>query len=455
MNNPILYVSTNRRLPTARPMTPISFRDALFMGIAPDGGLFVPTHLPNFTPAELQNLQRRPYHEIAFHVLQPFLFDTFDEATLRALLADAYNFALPLESLDRQSWLLRLDHGPTASFKDFAARFMARAMHALKPRDMHLTILVATSGDTGSAVGEAFHGLDGIRVVIVYPADEVSAVQKHQLDAIGGNVSAVMLSGTFDDCQRLVKRAFLDPDLRNLQLTSANSINIGRILPQCVYYFHGHAHVAHADEQIVFSIPSGNFGNSFGCELARRMGLPVRRMIIAVNENDEFPRFLAGGAYQPISPSRNCPSNAMNVGNPSNLARYFDYYGGVIDKDGVVHVMPDRDAMRAHLFSVSISNAETLATMRAVYRDSAVILEPHGAVGVAALRAARAEHPHETAICLETAHPAKYADIIRQELAIDAPAHPALLALQQKTGRAHALPNDYQVFKEFLHAKKE
>jgi threonine synthase len=444
----ITYISTNASV--AVQTAPVSFREALFMGLAPDGGLFMPTTLPQFTPAELAALRGASYADVAFHVLRPFLCDALDDATLRGIMHDAYNFHVPIDNIAHDTWLLRLDQGPTASFKDFAARCMARVMQALKPAGNTLTILVATSGDTGSAVGEAFHGLAGIRVIILYPQCEVSPMQKQQLDCIGGNVQAVALDGTFDDCQALVKRAFLDPDLAALQLSSANSINIGRILPQSVYYFYAWLQVAHKHEPVLFSIPSGNFGNSFGCELARRMGLPVARIILAVNANDEFPRLLQTGNYQPVVPSRACLSNAMNVGNPSNLARYFALYGGVLDKAGTVVRMPDLAAMRANLFSVAISDDETLQTMRDVYHRDAVLLEPHTAVGVAALRRYYEQQPRRRAVCLATAHPAKYADLIRQELSVDAPYHPGLHAPAARTGAAVAMPNDYHAVKEFL-----
>ncbi len=449
MASGITYHSTNRTL-TSPPAAPVSFAEALFMGLAPDGGLFMPTALPQFSPADLEALRGASYADVALHILRPFLGDALDDATLRALTHAAYNFPVPVEQFDHHTWLLRLDQGPTASFKDFAARCMARVMQALKPA-AEITILVATSGDTGSAVGEAYRGLAGVRVVILYPAREVSPVQKRQLDCIGANVQALALDGTFDECQALVKRAFLDPALAPLHLTSANSINIGRILPQAIYYFYAWLQVARAQEPLLFSIPSGNFGNSFGCELARRMGLPVARMILAVNANDEFPRLLEHGAYQPVTPSRACLSNAMNVGNPSNLARYFDIYGGVLDKAGTVHRLPDLAAMRRNLFSVSISDAETLQTMRDVYRRDAILLEPHGAVGVAALHHYYLHNPKARAICLETAHPSKYADLIRQELAAEAPYHPSLHALEQRHGAARTIPNDYHSLQEHLH----
>ncbi len=303
----ITYKSTNRELPSGFREN-LSFREALFMGQAPDRGLFMPSNIPEMSPEEILALRGRPYAEAAFAVLKKFLADDISETALRDMTADAYDYEVPIERIDFFTYLLRLDRGPTASFKDFAARFMARAMKAMKVPRKKITVLVATSGDTGSAVGEAFRNLGGIRVYILFPEKEVSSVQKKQLVSIGKNVQAIAVDGKFDDCQRLVKEAFSDPELIPLRLTSANSINIGRILPQIAYYFFAYANVVEDLKPVVFSIPSGNFGNSLGCELARRMGLPVRKIVVAVNENDEFPDFLDVGKYNKVDPARRGPS---------------------------------------------------------------------------------------------------------------------------------------------------
>ena len=336
-----MYHSTNRSIASGGPSPSVTFRDALFMGLAPYGGLFMPDTIPVFSEEDLAKLRGKSYPEIAGAVLGKFLHADVDSSALDAIVGATFDFDVPIERLDERTSLMRLDRGPTASFKDFAARFMARMMSHLRPDDQDITVLVATSGDTGSAVGEAYRGLDGFRVVILYPEHEVSPGQKQQLESIGDNVRTASVDAKFDRCQELVKRAFTDPDLEGLNLTSANSINIGRLLPQIVYYAYAWLEVANDDESIVFSVPSGNFGNSLGCEFARRMGVPIERIIIAVNENDEFPVFLDTGGYKKIDPSRVCLSNAMNVGNPSNLARFFDLYGGVLTRDGVVESRPD------------------------------------------------------------------------------------------------------------------
>jgi len=328
----ILYYSTNMHLSPEQGITPfrayVTFPEALLMGQAPDEGLFMPLTIPRLAPEEIHALKGAPYPEAAMLVASAFLRDELPPATLRRVVEEAYNFPVPIEHVVERRYVLRLDQGPTASFKDFAARMMARLMSVLLPPGERLHVLVATSGDTGSAVGEAFRGVPGIDVTILYPQGEVSPRQKQQLDTIGGNVQAISIDGKFDDCQNLVKEAFADPALRPLRLTSANSINFGRIMPQIVYYLWAYAQVAEEGEEVVFSVPSGNFGNALGCEYARRMGLPVTKLVMPTNENDEFPRFLETGRYEKVSPSRACLSSAMNVGHPSNLARFFELYGG-------------------------------------------------------------------------------------------------------------------------------
>lgn len=416
------------------------------MGIAPDKGLFMPVEIPRFADGELSQLQSLSYPEVASAVLYKFLEDTFSEEELKDICNDAYDFKVPMEDLNGDH-LLRLDQGPTASFKDFAARFMARAMSRLRG-EREYAVLVATSGDTGSAIGEAYKDLDGFKVLILYPRDEVSTVQKHLLDTIGGNVYAYSVEGKFDDCQRIVKDAFLDGRMKPLNPTAANSINISRVLPQIVYYVYAYGRVATYPEPVVFSVPSGNFGSSLGCELARRMGLPVRKLLIATNENDEFPRYLRYGEYEPVVPSRKCISNAMNVGNPSNLARYFDLYGGTLDKDGVVHSQPDIDQMRENLYSISITDEQTIDTIKRWY-EKGVLLEPHGAVGVAALERYRDETGDSTkAICLETAHPGKFPEVIRQELGIEPEKSEHLRVREALEGESLEMPADQDIIIE-------
>ncbi|MDP6593411.1 MAG: threonine synthase [Candidatus Marinimicrobia bacterium] len=446
-NMTIPYHSTDRALSLG---DPVPFGDALFTGLAPDGGLFMPDQIPALSGEELLSLVGKPYAEVACSLLHKYLSTEIDGDDLERIVIDAYDFEIPIEQLDERTYLMRLDRGPTASFKDFGARFMARMMAHLRPGDREITVLVATSGDTGSAVGEAYRGLDGFRVFILYPREEVSTIQKQQLDSIGKNVQAVAVDGKFDDCQQLVKAAFTDSDLTNLNLTSANSINIGRLLPQIVYYVYAYVNTSNYPETVAFSVPSGNFGNSLGCELARRMGLPVGRIIIAVNENDEFPRFLQTGVYEKVDPSRACLSNAMNVGNPSNLARYFDLYGGILTKDGTVTRAPDISGMLECFFSTSVSDDATVALIKEVYAEHGVLVEPHGAVGLEALKRFRQQGNSATAICLETAHPGKFPSILEEALDIEIAPPESFRKFADRRSHADHLDNDYASFKDYL-----
>lgn len=448
----VLYYSTNRDVRAAG-FTGfrgnVTFREALFMGLAPDKGLFMPTRIPRLSGSDIFSLKGKPYQEVAYEVLKRFLPDEMADDELRSLTREAYDFEVPIEKIEGLTRLLKLDKGPTASFKDFAARAMARLMQRMKPQGKDITILVATSGDTGSAVGEAYHGMRGFSVYILYPRDEVSPMQEKQLDSIGDNVRALAIDGKFDDCQRLVKEAFADPELKKLNLTSANSVNIGRILPQIAYYFYSYANTPHDTRKVTFSIPSGNFGNSLGCELARRMGLPVKRIIIAVNDNDEFPRFLDTGVYEKLEPSRRCLSNAMNVGNPSNLARFFDLYGGTLDKEGTVHKKPDILEMKRNIYSVSISDRETVDTIRSMHERYDVIVDPHTAVGIAALIRTQRGGTGPS-ICVQTADPAKFPEIIRNELGMEPEVPDSLKRMEGRKGECDSLANDYNGFKSYL-----
>jgi threonine synthase len=456
MNQKILYYSTNQKLNTEKSQKPVSFQTALFQGLAEDEGLFMPAEIPIFAPDFLEKLRGKSYSEVAYAVLKLFLKDEIPDNQLLSICQSAYDFPIPIENLsssaEKNTYLARLDQGPTASFKDFAARFMARAMQYFKKPTEKLTILVATSGDTGGAVGEAFKGLAGTQVFILYPLQEVSPIQKKQLDTIGDNVQAIAIDGKFDDCQNFVKEAFSDPDFQALNLSSANSINIGRVLPQVVYYVYMYLQVADNQEEIVVCVPSGNLGNSLGCEIARRMGLPIQKLIIGTNANKAFPIFLQTADYQKISPSVNCISNAMNVGNPSNLARYFELYGGTVDKNGLVHQQPNWAAMQKYLAGYYISDDETRQTMRKYWQNQ-VLLEPHGAVGVKAYENFVAENPDYQAfkaIVVETAHPAKFTEMMQEILAITPTLPLALAAMLQRPEKVAYLENDYAIIKNFI-----
>jgi threonine synthase len=445
----ILFSSTNEQAP------PVNLREALLAGQAPDRGLYLPQAFPQLARDEIAAFAGLPYAAIATRVLAPYTAGILPPADLAALCADAYNFEVPLEpvrGLERVH-VMRLDRGPTASFKDFAARLMARLIgRFLREEGRPLTILTATSGDTGSAVAHAFHGVAGIRVIVLFPAAEVSARQRKLMTILRGNIRTLALDGKFDDCQALVKRAFADPALKHIPLSSANSINIGRLLPQSVYYFYAASRLAKPGEPVVFAVPSGNFGDMMGAVVARQMGLPVRRLVVPVNGNDAFPRFLATGRYEKIEPSRACLSNAMNVGHPSNLARLVALYGGRMDEAGVIHCGPDMAAMRRDLFSTSVSDEQTRATLKDAWAKHHLLLEPHGAVGWRGLLDYAATEPLNgaPAVVSETAHPAKFPDEIERILGLTPDVPPALAALDTRPEDYDRLETDYGVFRDYL-----
>lgn len=445
-----MYYSTNRSVPE------VDLAQALLTGQAGDRGLFMPRTLPRMSRELLARARDLPYPELAAAVLEPYSVGTFTRAALDEICADAYTYPVPLERVDGPRHVMRLDQGPTASFKDFAARFMGRALGRLtRERGRELLILTATSGDTGSAIAHAFLGVPGIRAVVLFPIHEVSDRQRRQMTTLGGNIATLALDSKFDDCQALVKQAFADPDLAGMNLTSANSINIGRLLPQSVYYIHAAARLADVagGEKVIFSVPSGNFGDLMGGLLALRSGLPVERFVVATNANDEVPNFLATGRYEKIVPSRKCISNAMNVGHPSNLARVVDLYGGHMDEQGRVLEAPDLEAMRRDLFGVSVGDEETRAAIVEAHRRHGALLEPHGAVGWAGLARFLERHPEQasrTAISLETAHPAKFPEEIQALVHLDPPLPPSLQGLDAKGESYEEMETDYRAFKEYL-----
>jgi threonine synthase len=444
------YYSTNRAVPE------VDLAEALLQGQAGDKGLFMPGPIPRFPQGFLARARDLSYPELAIEVLGLYTAGVFTPAALQELCRDAYDYEVPLERIDATRHVMRLDRGPTASFKDFAARFMGRALGRLvRERGRELLVLTATSGDTGSAIAHAFLGVPGIKVVVLFPIHEVSDRQRRQMTTLGGNVATLALDSKFDNCQALVKQAFSDPDLADLGLTSANSINIGRLLPQSVYYVYAASRLADAagGEKVIFSVPSGNFGDLMGGLLAFHMGLPVERFVVATNANDEVPRFLETGRYAKIDPSLKCISNAMNVGHPSNLARVVDLYGGQMDEVGNLRREPDLERMRRDLHGVSIDDAGTRAAIVEAHRAFGTILEPHGAVGWAGLSSFLETHPVSrgtTAISLETAHPAKFPEEIRALIGVDPPLPESLRGLDSGVEHHREMPTDYQAFKEIL-----
>ncbi|MBN2562418.1 MAG: threonine synthase [Phycisphaerae bacterium] len=450
MSEPIRYYSTNRNVPV------VGLAEALLQGQAGDRGLFMPDRFPSFSAEELTALAGKSYPQVAHAVLRRYTAGVIADAALKSLCEDAYDFEVPIERVSGQRHLIRLDRGPTASFKDFAARMMARWMGALMRSEANeLIILTATSGDTGSAVAHAYHGIERVRVVVLFPPSEVSERQRKQMTTIGGNVTTIGVDGKFDDCQAMVKQAFADPALSDLRLTSANSINIGRLLPQSVYYFYAYVNLADtaARQPIVISVPSGNFGDMMGAVIARRMGVPIERLVIATNANDEVPAFLRTGRYQKIVPSRVCISNAMNVGHPSNLARLVDQYGGWMDETGTLREPPDIERMRRDLYAVSIDDDETRETIRDTYDRHAVVLEPHGAVGWAGLGRFLRDHAdcHTLpAVSVETAHPAKFPDEILATIGVRPDTPPSLVGLEDRPETYATMAAHYESFRNLL-----
>ena len=451
MDQQILFYSTN--LMAAH----MPFHEALLKGLAPDKGLFMPERIPLISKAELLDHASMDYHEIAFDIIHKFLQGVIPEDDLRAITKDAYDFEVPLENVVDRKYVMRLDQGPTASFKDFAARMMGRLMqYYLNRNGQKLLILTATSGDTGSAIANAFYGLDNIEVAVLFPETEVTDRQRKQMTTLGKNVRIIAIDGKFDDCQALVKQAFADRALDYLKLSSANSINIGRLIPQSVYYFYAYSRLRRNDnEKIIFSVPSGNFGDMMGGALAMKMGLPVERFVIATNENDEFPAYLTTGRYEKIVPSRNCISSAMNVGHPSNLARLVALYGGMMDESGKIFREADMENMRKEIWSAGISDDITRQTIIDTWNNYSVVLEPHGSVGWAGLMQYCRENAglcSEDKLCvsLETAHPAKFPQEIQKLLGFDPELPPSLEGLEGKAESYDYMNNDYHEFKKYL-----
>lgn len=443
----LLFRSTNGQSPA------VNLREAFLAGLAPDRGLYFPEKFPRLPADEIAAFATLPYHEIAARVISRYTGGILPDDVLAALCRDAYNFDVPLEKVYGRVHVMRLDQGPTASFKDFAARLMARLMgHFLQSDGRQLTVLTATSGDTGSAVAHAFHKVPGIRVIVLFPFAEVSMSQRKLMTVLKDNVRTVAIDGKFDDCQAMVKRAFADPDLKHLPLSSANSINIGRLLPQSIYYFYAASRLAQPGEPMVFSVPSGNFGDMMGSVVAREMGLPVRKIIAPVNDNDAFPRFLATGSYEKIVPSRNSLSNAMNVGHPSNLARLVAVYGGQMDETGRIHRQPDLAAMRRDIFSSSISDQRTRETICEVWAKYKLLLEPHGAVAWRGFLDWQEHEPLDglPAVILETANPAKFPEEIEKNMGWSPDVPPAMTAAIQQPEDFDRMGVDYEGFKHYL-----
>lgn len=430
---PMRYYSTKNK------SVHYSLREAVLKGLPDDNGLFMPEYIPVLS----QNFRNELFHfslsDIALEISKQFFSDDLPPSVIVEMVEKSITFDAPLRQLDDKKYVLELFHGPTLAFKDFGARFMAQLMAYLVRNDnQKLTILVATSGDTGSAVASGFLGVSGIEVIILYPSKKVSELQEKQLTTAGQNITALEIEGTFDDCQRLVKAAFLDADLvSKYKLTSANSINIARLIPQSFYFVYAFGKVPDASEPVVFSVPSGNFGNLTAGLMAKKMGLPVHHFIAATNINDIVPAYLMSGKFEPHD-SKQTISNAMDVGNPSNFWRMFELYEGSSAK------------MKADISGYSFNDTETAEAMKVVLKNFHYLSDPHGAVGFLALDAYQKEHPNTRGIYLETAHPAKFADVVEQILNIKVNIPAQLKELISKEKHAKLMSKEFSEFKEYL-----
>jgi len=420
---------------------PVTFREAVFSGLAPDGGLYVPTKQADLGLRIRGFSKKITFPELSEILIGDLLEGELSRESVHRVAERAFTFAPALQPLEEGLTLLELFHGPTCAFKDFGASFLAAVMEEfLLQEARQAVILVATSGDTGSAVARAFHRKESIDVVILYPSGRVSALQEQQLTTVGGNVTALEIQGSFDDCQRLVKEAFVDSRLRErLVLSSANSINLGRLIPQGFYYIYGTCRLQRAtDEQLLICVPSGNFGNLTAGVYAWQWGMPVDGFIAATNVNDVIPEYLMTGQFRPRR-SQKTISNAMDVGNPSNFERLSVVFGGSFEK------------MRELIRGIRITDQETRETMSRVYRDTGVLIDPHTAVGVLASRRVRRDSGFSGQILtLATAHPGKFIDIVQEATGVtpDLPATLKHVLLKKK--QAITLQPDLEVLREFL-----
>ncbi|GJM31745.1 MAG: threonine synthase [Saprospiraceae bacterium] len=421
----------------------VSLKEAVLKGLPEDNGLYMPVRFPELEKSFIQNLHQYTFAEIGFEICSQLFNGAIPEHDLRNIIDQAISFPAPLVQLDEQKYILELFHGPSLAFKDFGARFMAQLMSYFnRGENQELVILVATSGDTGGAVAAGFHQAPGIKVVILYPSGKVSMLQEKQLTTLGHNVTALEIDGTFDDCQALVKQAFLDSELKeNIRLSSANSINIARLIPQSFYYFEAYKQLAKDGNPVVFCVPSGNFGNLTAGLIAQKMGLPIQHFIAATNANDVVPEYLSSGQFTP-RPSVRTLSNAMDVGNPSNFARLLDLYKN--SKSSTWNIM------KHSISSFHFSDSETEFGLKEVSDKYNYTIDPHGAVGYLALKEYQKTNKNTRGIILETAHPSKFNDDVERILGhkIEIPERLAKLAKLKK--EAISIPNAYPVFKDWL-----
>ena len=418
----------------------VSLKEAVFKGLPEDNGLFMPESLPMLSKSFIENLKNYSFQEIGFEICKALFKDVIPDGDIRSIIEKAITFPAPIVQLDEEKYILELFHGPSLAFKDFGARFMAQLMSYFNQEDDgELVILVATSGDTGGAVASGFYKTPGIKVVILYPSGKVSDLQEKQLTTLGHNITALEVDGSFDDCQALVKKAFLDQELcEKIRLSSANSINISRLIPQSFYYFEAFKQLNDYDNDVVFCIPSGNFGNLTAGLFAKKMGLPIHQFIAATNLNDVVPEYLKSGIFTPRA-SVATLSNAMDVGNPSNFARMLDLYecstGNIMGED---------------IKGYAYNDVKTKAGMKEIFAKYNYEIDPHGAVGYLALKEYQKQNTDTKGVILETAHPSKFLPDVEKILnkQVDIPERLAVLANKKKVAILYG--TEFGPFKEFL-----
>lgn len=422
----------------------VSLKDAVMKGLPDDNGLYMPSEIPALPESFIKNLKRFSFQEIAFTIADTLFQGAIPKPDLQKIIEGAVNFPAPLVRLDEQKYILELFHGPSLAFKDFGARFMAQLMSYFnRGESQELVILVATSGDTGGAVAAGFYRAPGTQVVILYPSGKVSMLQEKQLTTLGHNITALEVNGTFDDCQDLVKQAFLDQTLTSrIRLTSANSINISRLIPQAFYYYEAYKQLPDDGRETVFCIPSGNFGNLTAGLIAQRMGLPVSHFIAATNINDVVPEYLSSGIYTP-RPSTPTISNAMDVGNPSNFARMLDIYESGVQGS-------TWNNMRESISGYAYTDAQTREGVRELAQQYGYIIDPHGAVGYLALKEFQESHSGTKGVVLETAHPSKFLNEVESILGLKIEIPSRLAELAQREKRVIEMAPRFDRFKEWL-----
>lgn len=426
--------STNRQSPD------VDLKEAVFKGLPDDNGLYMPYEIPKLDKSFFENIDKLSFQEIAFQVTKTLVGQDIPEKDLQQIINDVITFDAPAVKIEDNVYCLELFHGPSLAFKDFGAKFMARLMsYFLSNENKQIDILVATSGDTGSAVAQGFLGMPGTRVTILYPSGKVSDIQEKQLTTLGQNVQALEIQGTFDDCQKFVKEAFLDRELRTrINLTSANSINISRLIPQSFYYFNAFARVKSLGKPVVFSVPSGNFGNLCGGLIAKQMGLPIEKFIASTNANDIIPQYIQTGVFSP-KPSVATISNAMDVGNPSNYARLAELYGKNVE------------AVRKDVVGKKYSDEVTRKAIKEVYQASGYIMDPHGAVGYLGLKDYIKESGKDvTGVFLATAHPSKFPEVVEEIIGKKIETPDRLKSVLTKKKESVVLPAQFEGVKSWL-----